>query len=218
VKTRPVVALDLDGTLLDYHRHFLVFAAGYLGTWDPEEPAYLAYDARIPLHKWLRVSKTTYRECKLAYRRGQMKRSVPALPPPLPQAGELTRQLRRWGADIWICTTRPYLSHDEVDDATRHSLRRNGVQYQGIIWGERKYHELVRTVGKDRVAAVLDDLPEMCTQAAKLGLPAGFALRPHNRLQFTQLHPGTLYPAYETHDDTLAWLRKQLDTWKVAQK
>lgn len=214
---KPVVALDLDGTLLDYYPHFLRFAANYLGTWDPDEPAYYEeYDARIPLHKYLRISKTTYRQCKLAYRRGQMKRSLPALPPPFPQAAELTRQLRRWGCDIWLCTTRPYLSHDEVDEATRHNLRRHGVQYQGIIWGEHKYRSLVRTVGGNRVAAVLDDLPEMCRQAEALGLPVAFALRPHNGQQYAALQPG--WPWLTTHTETLNWFRKQLDNWKEANR
>lgn len=211
---RPVVALDIDGTLLEYHKHFLRFAAQYFGH-DPDDPGYLDYDARMPMHKHLKVSKVSYRACKMAYRRGEMKRSLPALPAPLPQAGELTRQIRRWDCDIWLCTTRPYLSYDQIDDATRHNLRRNGVVYQGIIWGEHKYRELVRTVGGERVAAVLDDLPEMCQQAVSLKLPVGFALRPHNRLQYSAL--GWPWPAMENHTETLAWLRVQVDKWKAAQ-
>jgi hypothetical protein len=214
---RPVVALDLDGTLVDYHSHFLRFAAQYFGH-DPS-PDYLLYDARIPLNKHLKVSKQSYRECKLAYRRGQMKRSVPLLPAPLPQADELTRQLKRWNVTVWICTTRPYLSHDEVDEATRHNLRRNGVGYHGIMWGEHKYRELVRTVGAGRIAAVLDDLPEMCRQADNLGLPVGFAMRPHNREQYRALGgtKGTGWMPVEHHEETLGWLRTQLDKWKAQQ-
>jgi hypothetical protein len=167
------------------------------------------------MHKHIGVSKESYRKCKMAYRRGELKRSLPPLPPPLPQAGEFTRQLRRWGCDVWLCTTRPYLSYDVVDDATRHNLRRNGVVYQGLIWGEHKYRELVRTVGRDRVAAVLDDLPEMCRQAERLKLPVAFALRPHNRLQYAAL--GWPWPAVENELETLAWMRVQLDKWKAQQ-
>jgi phosphoglycolate phosphatase-like HAD superfamily hydrolase len=212
---KPVVALDIDGTLLDYHSHFLRFAAGYLGTWDPDEPGYLDYDARVPLHTYLRVSKITYRKCKLAYRRGEMKRSLPLLPSPFPQADELTRQLRRWGCDVWLCTTRPYLSHDMVDDATRHNLRRNGVVYQGLIWGEHKYRELVRTVGKDRVIGVLDDLPAMCQQAHTLGLPTAFAVRPHNAAEWLDLGAVRMnWHPIRTHDDTLDWFKRQLNVWR----
>jgi FMN phosphatase YigB (HAD superfamily) len=206
---RPVFALDIDGTLLDYHSHFLRFAAGYFGTWDPDDPSYYDYDARIPLHKYLRVGKQSYRQCKLAYRRGELKRSLPLLSDPYPQADELTRLLRRWGCDVWLCTTRPYLSHDEVDDATRHNLRRRGVVYQGIIWGEHKYRELVRVVGKQRIVGVLDDLPEMCTQASNLGLRTAFALRPHNRSQWWAMpdQERARYADLQTHEDTVTMFK-----------
>lgn len=212
---KPVIALDIDGTLMDYHRHYLRFAANYFGTWDPEEPSYYEYDARVPMHKYLRVSKSSYRQSKLAYRRGQLKRSLPRLEPPLPDAQTLTRQLRRWGCDIWLCTTRPYLSHDEVDEATRHNLRRNGVQYQGILWGEHKYRELVRTVGKQRIVGVLDDVPEMCMQATRLGLRAAFALRPHNEAQW-QCRATEMVgvEALRTHEDTLTALKIWLNEWQ----
>jgi hypothetical protein len=213
---KPVVALDVDGTLVDYHSHFAAFARQYFGRRPViDEP----YDARMPFYKYLGVSKAAYRKCKLAYRRGELKRSVPLLPPPYPQAGDMVRVLRRWGVDVWLCTTRPYLSHDAVDDATRHNLRRNGVGYQGLIWGEHKYRELVRTVGSHRVAAVLDDLPDMCRQSWELGLPTGFAIREHNLLQWHALGAESLkwYPT-RTHDETLMWLRERLDKWKADQQ
>lgn len=211
---RPVAALDIDGTLLDYHRHFLRFAAGYFGH-DPDDPGYLDYDARLPMYKHLRVGKASYRKCKLAYRRGQLKRSLPMLEPPYPNANELTHLLRRWGCDIWLCTTRPYLSHDEVDDATRHNLRRNGVVYQGLIWGEHKYRELVRTVGRERIIGVLDDMPDMCNQAHSLGLPTALAIRSHNELQFLALgQEAQSWKWTWTHEDTIAWFKNQLNVYK----
>lgn len=213
---KPVIALDIDGTLVDYHRHFLRFAAGFFGH-DPDDPGYLDYDARLPMAQHLHVSKARYRECKLAYRRGQLKRSLPLLDPPYPNARALTVTLRRWGVDVWLCTTRPYLSHDEVDNATRHNLRRNGVMYQGLIWGEHKYRELVRTVGKERVVGVLDDLPEMCAQAEKLGLRTAFALRPHNAKQYAALGLWGRLEAAATHDDTVDVLRRWLNEWKDAR-
>ncbi len=215
---RPVVALDIDGTIADYHGHFARFAEQYFGRPVDDVLYPDGYDARMPFYKYLGVSKTAYRQCKLAYRRGQLKRSLPLLTPPLPQAGELTRTLRRWGCDVWLCTTRPYLSHDEVDDATRHNLRRNGVVYQGILWGEHKYRELCRVVGGNRVAAVLDDLPEMCRQATALGLATGFALRPHNERQYAALGVDRFeWPGLRTHEETVRWLREQLDKWKAGQ-
>lgn len=207
---RPVIGLDIDGTLVDYHAHFLRFAEQWLGK--DVEPDYYA---DIPMHKHIGVSKTMYRRCKLAYRRGEMKRSVPLLRAPYPNANELTHQLRRWGCDIWLCTTRPYLSHDAVDEATRHNLRRNGIVYQGLIWGEHKYRELVRTVDKASIIGVIDDLPEMCQQAENLGLPVSLAIRDHNGHQQWRAD-GSVVPWYpvRTHDDTLALCKRWLNDWR----
>lgn len=216
LQVKPVVGLDIDGTLLAYHSHFLRFAAGYLGTWDPDDPEFLRYDARIPLHTYLRVSKATYRKCKLAYRRGELKRSLSPLPRPYPQAGALTRELRRWGCEVWLCTTRPYLSYDAVDEATRHNLRRNGVQYNGLIWGEHKYRELVRTVGKQRIIGVLDDIPEMCQQSYELGLPTAFALREHNQYQWFALptEQRDQWLPLREEEATYAWFKQRLNDYR----
>lgn len=209
---RPVVGLDIDGTLVDYHSHFIRFARAYFGN----EAIDMEYDARMPFHKHIGVSKEAYRKCKLAYRRGEMKRSLPLLPRPYPDANRLTHIVRRWGCDIWLCTTRPYLSNDEIDNATRHNLRRNGVLYQGVIWGEHKYRELVRTVGKQRIVGILDDLPEMCRQADSLGLRTAFALRPHNELQLKEHTRAGVAPwaIAENHEDTLTLFRGWLSEWR----
>lgn len=73
----PVVALDIDGTLGDYHGHFIRFAEQYIGRKLPDP-----YEITngIPLHKYLHISKATYRQVKLAYRQGGMKRSMPVYP------------------------------------------------------------------------------------------------------------------------------------------
>lgn len=212
---KPVIALDIDGTLLNYHRHYTLFANGYFGIEaDPD-----GYDARLPFYKYLGVSKAAYRRCKLAYRRGELKRSLPPLEEPYPDARSLTRSLRSWGVDIWLCTTRPYLSHDAVDDATRHNLRRNGVAYQGLIWGQHKYRELVRTVGRERIVGVLDDLPEMCSQATAVGLRTAFALRRHNERQLlTGTYSGEPWQVARTHDDTLVLFRRWLEEWREARR
>lgn len=169
---RPVVALDIDGTLGVYHGHFLNFAEAYLGR---EMPPTLEYTGG-PLHRFMGVSKDTYRKVKLAYRQGGMKRSMPAYP----GAAELSRGLRQQGAEVWICTTRPYLRLDNIDPDTRHWLSRVGVQFDGVIFGENKYRDLARLVDRRRVVGVLDDLPEMYRQAAALGLHPIVRDQPYN--------------------------------------
>lgn len=173
VGTKPVVAIDIDGTLGDFHGHFLRFAEQYLGR---ECGATVPYTGGS-LARHMHTSKSMYRQVKLAYRQGGMKRSMPVYP----YASELTVGLRKAGAEVWLCTTRPYLRLDNIDPDTRHWLRRNGIQYDGVIFGERKYRDLVGIVGLEAVVAVLEDLPEMVLHANDCGLPAYLRDQPYNR-------------------------------------
>jgi len=170
----PVVAVDIDGTLGDYHSHFLCFAAGWYGRQMPDPKD---INPGLPLHKFMQTSKSTYRQCKLAYRQGGLERSMPAYE----GAAELTNTIRKCGAELWLATTRPYLKLDTQSPDTRHWLRANKIQYDHLIWGEHKYRDLVKQVGRERVAAVLDDLPEMIQQAASLKLPTILRDQPYNK-------------------------------------
>src|SRR5579864_2600758 len=99
---KPVVALDIDGTLGDYHAHFLWFAEHWLGT---SMPRATDINPGLPLSVFMGVPHHIYRDCKLAYRQGGLKRFMPAYP----HAAELTRNIRDEDVEVWICTTRPYL-------------------------------------------------------------------------------------------------------------
>lgn len=171
---RPVVALDIDGTLGDYHGHFLSFAQSWYGR---DMPKPQSINPGLPLHKFMGTSKATYRQCKLAYRQGGLERSMPAYP----GADEMTRQIRKAGAEIWLCTTRPYLKMDTQSPNTIHWLRRNHIQYDHMLAGPHKYRDLVKQVGKERIVCIVDDLPEMCDQANKLGLRAILRDQPYNK-------------------------------------
>lgn len=91
---------------------------------------------------------------------------------------------------MWLCTTRPYLRLDNVDPDTREWLRRNAIEYDALLFDPAheedgtKYHELARQAG-NRVASVVDDLPEMIEAAHDAGLGGllGPILRdqPYNR-------------------------------------
>lgn len=171
---KPVVALDIDGTLGDYHGHFTKFAEAWVGR---ELPDPNDINPGLPLYKHLGISKPMYRRVKLAYRQGGMKRSMPCYE----GSSELTRHIRRSGAEVWICTTRPYLRFDGIDPDTRHWLRRNGIQWDGVLYGERKYRQLIESVKFDRIILVVDDLPEMCKEAERLKLPWVMRAQPYNR-------------------------------------
>lgn len=161
---RPVVALDIDGTLGDYHGHLLNFAEGYLGIsgtgWA------LEYDGSTDLCTFMDLTKHEYRQLKLAFRQGGMKRTMP----PFGHASDLAHALAGMGAEVWITTTRPYMRLDNVDPDTRFWLERNHIRYDGLIYDDDKYERLLEIVGPDRIVGVVDDLPDLYDAADRLGL------------------------------------------------
>lgn len=187
----PVVGIDVDGTLGRYHEHFLTFARGWLGvrgywpgpmvtrnerttTGEPIPWTDDGYFGECSLAEYMGISKATYRKCKLAYRRGGLKRSMP----PYPGARDLMVGLRK-RAWVVVCTTRPYLHLDNIEPDTVEWLRRNMIPYDGILMGEHKYRNLKAQYG-DMAAAVLDDDPALLSQARGLGMAAMLMVRTHN--------------------------------------
>lgn len=176
----PVVSLDIDNTLGDWHSHFLSFAENWIGKPMPDAKE---INPGLPLYKFMRITRPTYRECKLAFRQGGYKRWMPAYP----GASDLTRNIYRAGAEVYICTTRPFLRLENLDPDTREWLRRNGIKYSGVIFDPLhmrygKYHELRRQVG-DRVCSIADDLPKMLVKAQAIGYPREslyMRLQPYN--------------------------------------
>lgn len=169
----PVVALDIDGNIGDYHGHFIRFAEQWTGRKLPDP---YTVTGGIPLYKYLGMSRSTYRQCKLAYRQGGLKRSMPVYD----GAADLTRYIRANGYQVWICTTRPYLRLDNIDPDTRHWLRRHGIQYDAVLFGDHKYRDLKAAVGPERVLMVVDDLPPMLQQANSIGMTTVLRRQPYN--------------------------------------
>lgn len=170
---KPVVAVDIDGTLGQYHAHFLCFADAYLG--DVAGP--MSYAGREPFREWFcrewQVDSRTWGDIKLAYRQGAQKRSMPAYP----GVADLTRRITELGAELWMTTTRPHLRLDNVDPDTRFWLEKQGVRYQYMLYDEDKYEQLANLVDRERVVAVLDDLPEQVQAAARLFGPGAVIMR-----------------------------------------
>lgn len=180
---RPIVGVDIDGTLGDYHAHFLWFATHWFGR---EFPDPRTVNPGMRLSTFMGVPHRDYQECKLAYRQGGLKRFMPVYP----GASDLTKFIHEAGADVWICTTRPYLRLDNIDPDTREWLRRNDIQYDGLIWdslpdGDNscgKYQDLVNQIGLSRIVAVVDDLPEQTADAERLGIQNIYLRdQPYNR-------------------------------------
>lgn len=199
-EVKPVVALDIDGTLGDYHGHFLNFAEAYLGV---NRGWAMRYDGANDLATFMGITKDLYREVKLAYRQGGMKRSMPVFD----KARELSQALRNQGAEVWITTTRPYLRLDNIDPDTRTWLQRNGIQYDGLIYDADKYVRLAGIVGKERVCGVLEDLPNLFDQAHSLGFQPLFRRTRYNRSI-------KRFPEVQNLDQAFKQLQVQLFEWR----
>jgi hypothetical protein len=159
---KPIVCLDIDGTMGDYHGHLVKFATEYMGY---SQPPRSIYTGAIPFREWFtRAFNTdlrTFRDIKLAYRQGAQKRSMPCRP----WAQGAISHLRLAGAEIWITTTRPYMRLDNVDPDTRFWLKRHGLKFDYLLYDEHKYVSLADKVDSSRVCAVLDDQHDMLLEA-----------------------------------------------------
>lgn len=158
VQVAPVVAIDIDGTLGDYHTHFTQFACQYLQT---DWPVMDIYDGSEPHRVWAMrvfgIGVKEFRDIKLAFRQGGLKRSMPVYP----AAAKLVNALYEAEAEVWITTTRPYLRLDNIDPDTRFWLANNDIEaYDGLLYHEDKYRWLADNIDPRRVVAILDDLPE----------------------------------------------------------
>ena len=183
---RPVYAVDVDGTLAVWHNEFLRFSLRWLGVDRVSKTRgdHTWYDFRGgSLAQHMGVTKAVFREIKLAFRQSGLKRDMLLYQ----DAAQFTKYVRAMGAELWICSTRPYLRLDNIDPDTREWLRRSRIAYDGVLYGDRKYADLRRLVGKGRVVGVLDDLPEQIEHALALGLPGRLICRPHNRTHHERL-------------------------------
>lgn len=166
---KPVVAIDIDGTLADYHGHFLRFACDWTNKlpWPTGEWA-RGYRGNEPFRDWFcrafDVDVTTFRQIKLAYRQGGLKRTMPVYD----GAHELVNGLREQGLEVWLTTTRPWDRYDRVDPDTRDWLRRHQIAFHGLLYHDNKLHELSERVEPERIVAVLDDEAEVLEGAAEL--------------------------------------------------
>ncbi len=195
----PVVGLDIDGTLGQYHQHFKEFLAQYFG----RPFSKLRWGGYGEFSDYLGLTKHEYREAKLAYRQGGWKRWMPMYP----GAADLVRALHRQDVEVWLCTTRPWLRLDNIDPDTRHWCQRNGIEFDGMLFGEDKYAQLVNRVGAERIVAIVDDEKEQILNAAAMPIPHIWRMHDYN-------FDLDLFPMVETLGDLEAILRQRIKVWK----
>jgi len=162
---KPVVALDIDGTLGRYHEHFLMFLELWLG--HPVRNEGWKYDGIGEFSDAIDIDKRHYQEAKLAFRAGGFKRWMPMFG----GAMALIKWVHAEQAELWITTTRPWMRMDNIDTDTREWLLRLEIPFSGLLFDEDKYGVLIERVDKERIAYVLDDQDDMYDRAEELGLP-----------------------------------------------
>lgn len=169
----PVVGFDIDGTLGDYYEHFRWFAQLYTQT-----KLTVDWSETDEFSEALGLSKEEYRQIKLAYRQGGMKRCLPVLN--RQESQELIPAIRRRGIQVWITTTRPWQRLDNIDPDTQFWINQNFGRVDGVIYGAEKYEDLIDIVGQDRILGIFDDLPENIVRAQQLNLNAAIRAGDHN--------------------------------------
>lgn len=206
-EVKPVVAIDIDGTLADYHNHFINFAIGWLGSGSKQPRGVEAFDGSEPHREWfvrtMRVDVSTFRAIKLAFRQGGMKRTMPIYR----ESAETINAVRDMGAEVWLTTTRPWERFDRVDPDTRHWLAEHGIEFDGLIYDDNKMSALAERVDPDRVVAVVDDLEEELQEAHQLFDNAVTIMRKtiHNR--------GVNWPHEGYMEDVRRWIGESIDMW-----
>lgn len=202
-RLNPILAVDIDGTLGDYYTAFPEFACRYL---DIPHPGY-PWEGMMEMEEWLRISKADYRAAKLAYRQGGNKRWLPAYP----FAAEFVSQVRSLGIEVWVATARPWQRLDNIDPDTQEWLRRNGIEVDGLLYGDDKYEQLLKCVNIGRVLGVVDDLKEMLKTADNLGLYSFQVARPHNNHHHLRWH------LRDDLHEGLLWVQRRLVKWMETQ-
>ena len=198
-KVTPVFVCDIDGTIADYYSHFLKFLSGYWHKPFPDN-----WDGTGNWEDYLGLSQDRYRQAKLAYRQGGMKRNLPLYASAL----WFIDEVEKMGVDIWFATARPSQSLSNIDPDTQFWISSCGWNVKGLIFGEDKYHQLLGCVDKDRIIGVLDDLGENLQVAHNLGLPTFQVARRHNS------GAGLKWERRGTLADALTWLRTNLQDWQ----
>lgn len=202
----PVVLIDIDGTIANYHDSLSQFCLRYWNVWVPRpiEELVCTWNGEGNFEDYLGLTRAQYQEAKLAFRQGGHKRWMPVYY----EAFDFIDKLERMGVNIWFTTTRPWQRLDNVDPDTREWLQRHGFRYEGLLYDEFKYSKILDIVDRDRILGVIDDLPEMYDHAIEEGLAAFQVARTHNS------GPSQRRQVRGTLGHAVQWVHNRLTEWE----
>jgi hypothetical protein len=180
---RPVVAVDVDGCISEYHNSLRDHCVRYWNL-SPHPCEFGSWNGIGNFEDWIGITNAQYREAKLAYRQGGYKRWSPVYEGLDSLVSMISHLKEQFLLEVWVTTQRPWLRLDNVDPDTRFWLDKHFPDYDHLLYHDQKYTELAGRVEADRVVAVVDDLPEMVAQAAgAFGSKVPLMIhRPHNSL------------------------------------
>lgn len=171
--TAPIVALDVDGVLADYHGHLHWFAELYLQRKVPLDWG----TANGEFDKAMHLTKEEYRQIKLCYVHSGLRRAMP-LKDSL--ASSLCREVRRSGCQLWLCASKPWKQTLPVDHDLMFWLDLHRIEADAILFGDNKYEQLV-TAAQAPIICAVDDLPEQVERAIGLDIPTALRDGDHNK-------------------------------------
>lgn len=195
----PVIGVDIDGTLGDYHTHFKWFLNAI---YFPGNTLRLDWNRSSEFSEALGMRKEQYRAAKLAYRLGGLKRCLPLFDNDYKKDGPRAvmseiQFIRSMGIQVWITTQRPWAAMTSVDDDTKFWLNQYVGEVDGLIFAEDKYQALIDNVGQKRIVGVIDDLPDCLERAHELGLEYAIRRGDHNQWWLNeQVHKANMGQPY----------------------
>ena len=162
-KDKKIVGIDIDGVLGEYHEWFLKYTDNEFG---------LKYKTIDELKK--AIGTKNYEYIKSMYRQSGVKAGMPARP----GASELTHKLKEMGYQIIILTARPYKKYTRIYSDTLEFLKRNGIQFDAIIWDEVKHVKIIREFPD--LEFMIEDTPSIANEVADEGYKVFMPTNPNN--------------------------------------
>lgn len=161
---KKVIAVDIDGVLIDYPDCFIKYVHEVFGNKLPKNtPDFYPPDFMGSVRDLFGVDEATYQALKDAYRNSGIKKMIP----PKNGVPDFLRQIEEKGYDIWLCTSRPKFCGPD----TLQWIKNYNISYSGLIIDKGdKYGSLVEKLGKNKVYAAIDDNPDYIARLKSLDI------------------------------------------------